>query len=97
MKFNCLHVAGVDGATQLVSNFHEEFKMLSASLASNQSAPEDIEMARMFRNELQMRIRRRNTLANVINLRWPRAKTQAAPVQDYRLLFEVPLFNQIAA
>jgi hypothetical protein len=53
-------------------------------------------MARLFRKELALRMSRRHSHANVINLRWPKAQTPAAP-QDWNALFEVPLFNSYAA
>ena len=70
--------------------------MLPVLPAANPSTLEDREMARLFRTELALRMSRRHSHANVINLRWPKAQTPAAP-QDWNALFEVPLFNSYAA
>jgi hypothetical protein len=84
-------------SVSFIPDHHEDFKMLLAPITVNQSNPEDIEMARLFRNALQARMKRRYSVANVINLNLHRAKTQPAAADDYSALFEVPMFNLVAA
>ncbi len=71
--------------------------MLLAPITVKDSSPEDIEMARLFKNALQLRIKRRYSLANVINLPLPKARGFAMPAENYDSLFAVPVFNQAAA
>ena len=70
--------------------------MLLAPITVKLFNPEDIEMARLFRNALQLRIKSRNAMANVIRLPSHKASTQVLPSRDYNTLFE-PMVNAFAA
>ncbi len=70
--------------------------MLPVLPAANPSAAQDVEMAQLFRKELALRMSRRHSHANVINLRWPKAQTPTKS-QDWNALSQVSVFNAFAA
>jgi hypothetical protein len=71
--------------------------MVLAPITVKEHSSEDIEMIRLFKDALQRRMKRRYSLANVINLPLPKARGFSAPVENYDSLFAVPVFNQAAA